>query len=146
MPVYQVVPSDPYLPFVMFALGAVFGVTFAMSIGLAVWRRVVDVYRLETRTLLRAEFVAGVRRLAMSIRPDEAERSTVELKAGVLPFTERPTLVHETSLPGVRDTDRLPVRATDPLPVRDTDPLPVRGTIELDVHDVMINSPRGRSD
>ena len=78
------------LPFVMFGLGTLFGVTLAVAIGMFTWRRRLGMYRDETRAVVRAELDRHLRQTDAILRTVEAERSTLALK---VPLEERPTIV-----------------------------------------------------
>lgn len=81
---------------ILFALGALFGVTVAF----AIWKFLRLMYGREMMELVRTEAASVAYRTLVSIRPWPSERSTVEIKTGIVPFQERPTLVHEPHLPG----------------------------------------------
>ena len=89
--------------FVVFGLGTLFGVCLS-------WLR---------RSVMQRR--RPIQRLAQHASPQrsrQAERPTMRMKLGVLPFDERPTIVHEDLLPDMIPTGP-PVTA-------------VRGTIKID--------------
>jgi len=98
--------------YVMFGLGTLFGVCLA-------WLRFSILYR-----RIAAEFAKRRARVATPSKwAVVSERSTARMKIGVLPYDERPTLVHDSAL--------LP----DMVPSGPPEPC-VRGSIEIDVDDV----------
>ena len=90
----------------LLGIGSILGGAIAIVAGLAVWRLTERRWRRSISELVRTRPIDRGKKQARS-----SERSTMRIKVGVLPFTERPTLVHTGALPGVR-APRSPVVQT----------------------------------
>lgn len=84
----------PWQLLIMFAVGAVFGGALTLCLAFPLLRRAFDhwIDTHERKSQIKTAPIPP--RSRVTIRPPASERATVDIKPGILPFDDRPTLVH----------------------------------------------------
>lgn len=88
----------PWQLMLMFGIGAVFGSTLTLWIMFPALARLIE-ESVRRHMRVQRSTPAPVARQRMTVRPQQSEMPTIDLKPGLLPFDDRPTLVHEGPLP-----------------------------------------------